>query len=309
VIASLLADRGQRATALALYGKMVTDSLQVGAFAGRSGEEARSAALARPELEEALKWYLDAFGQDLNRPQSGSPRWASFCVRNELAQCLPATWAERFDSDDDAARALAASDASSRSLRARCSSRSSLAATALSRQPILDVEAVARMELFEADFALLTSARPRPRREIPRRARRPAAVVLSTVHEQLAVFWQLGVRSDFAAASLAAVAELIAAKPAVARAVEPPQRVLLFTGHMIDEPVPSEAALSRDQGGGGQGARDAAPGDRRRAGAHHGQDRRCRRGAAAGKCSFTRSARTSAFPRGFTLRCPASATA
>jgi hypothetical protein len=56
------------------------------------------------------------------------------------------------------------------------------------------------------------------------------------VHEQLAVFWQLGVRSDFAASSLAAVTELMGGKPALARASEPPTRVLLFTGHMVDEP-------------------------------------------------------------------------
>ena len=47
---------------------------------------------------------------------------------------------------------------------------------------------------------------------------------MSTVHEQLAVFWQLGVRSDFAAAALAAVAELMAGKPAHARGVRSRRR-------------------------------------------------------------------------------------
>ena len=236
VIGSAAADRGQRAEALTLYGKIVTARWQ-SSFAGKSGEEARSAALRAPELEEALKWYLDAFGQDLNRPQSGLAALGLLCVRNELAHALAATWAERFDSDDDALRALAANDTQFAQLASTLQFALKSHRDALSRQPILDVEAVARMELFEADFALLTSARAKAAAQKYRDALDDQPLsVLSTVHEQLAVFWQLGVRSDFAAASLAAVAELIAAKPAVARAVEPPQRVLLFTGHMIDEP-------------------------------------------------------------------------
>ena len=89
VITSSLADRGQRAEALALYGRMVTARWQA-SFAARSGEEARMTALRAPELDEALKWYIDAFCQDLNRPYAGLAALGLLCVRNELAPCLPA---------------------------------------------------------------------------------------------------------------------------------------------------------------------------------------------------------------------------
>ena len=236
VIASSQADRGQRAEALALYGKMVTTRWQT-AFAARSGEEARSTALRAPELDEALKWYVDAFCQDLNRPHAGLAALGLLTVRNELARSLKDTWAERFDSDDDAARALAASESQFSQLASTLHFSLKSHREALERQPVPDVEAMSRLELLEADYGFFTSARPKAAAQRYRDALADQPIsLLTTVHEQLAVFWQLGVRSDFAAASLAALAELIAAKPAVARAVEPPTRVLLFAGHMIDDP-------------------------------------------------------------------------
>jgi len=252
VIASSLSDRGQRAEALALYGKMVTARWQA-SFAGRSGEEARSSALRAPELDEALKWYVDAFCQDLNRPQAGLAALGLLCVRNELAHGMPAAWAERFDSDDDAARALAASDAQFGQLASTLQFSLKSHREALQRQPVPDVDAMARMELLEADFAFLISPRPKAVAQRYRDALDDQPIsLLGTVHEQLAVFWQLGVRNDFAAASLAAVTELIGGKPALARAVEAPARVLLFTGHMVDEPSrpsprfpPTKAAENR----------------------------------------------------------------
>ena len=206
-------------------------------FAGRSGEEARSAALRAPELDEALKWYVDAFCQDLNRPQAGLAALALLCVRNELAHAMPATWAERFDSDDEAARALAASDAQFEQLASTLQFSLKSHREALQRQPVPDVEAVARMQLLDADFAFFTAPRPKAVAQRYRDALADEPIsLLGTVHEQIAVFWQLGVRSDFAAASLAALAELMGGKPALARGVELPTRVLLFTGHMIDAP-------------------------------------------------------------------------
>ena len=252
VIASSLADRGQRAEALALHGRMVTTRWQE-SFASRSGVEARSTALRAPELEEALKWYLDAFCQDLNRPHAGLAGLGLLAVRNELARALKDTWAERFDSDDDAARALAASESQFGQLASTLQFSLKSHREALQRQPAPDVEAMSRLELLEADYAFLTSPRPKAvaQRYRDALADQPPAL-LTTVHEQLAVYWQLGVRSDFAAASLAALAELIAAKPAVDRGGEAPTRVLLFTGHMVDAPgrspprfPPSKAAEAR----------------------------------------------------------------
>ena len=252
VIASPLADQHQRAEALALYGRMVTARWQSG-FASKSGEEARSTALRAPELEEALKWYLDAFCHDLNRPHAGLAALGLLCVRNELARKLKNTWVERFDSDDDAERALAASETQFNQLASTVQFSLKSHREMLQRQPVPDVEEVARVELLEADYAFLTSPRPKAAAQRYRDALADQPIsLMTTVHEQLAVFWQLGVRSEFAAAALAAVAELMGGKPAQARGVESPTRVLLFTGHMVDDPTrkkprfpPSKAAEAR----------------------------------------------------------------
>ena len=236
VITSSSADRSQRAEALTLYGQIVrTRWLQ--SFAGRSGEEARTAALRAPELDEALKWYTDAFSQDLNRPHAGLAALGLLCIRNELAHALPAAWTDQFDSDDDAARELSAGEAQFGRLASTLQFSLKSHREALQRQSVPDGEALAQLELHEADFALLTSPRPKAAAQRYRDALAARSIsVLGTVHEHLAIFWQLGVRTDFAASSLAALTELIAGKPALAQASEPPTRVLLFTGHMIDEP-------------------------------------------------------------------------
>jgi tetratricopeptide (TPR) repeat protein len=236
VIASPLADQHQRAEALALNGRMVTARWQSG-FAGKSGEEARSTALRAPELDEALKWYLDAFCHDLNRPHAGLAALGMLCIRNELARKLKTTWTERFDSDDDAARALAAGETQFSQLASTVQFSLKSYREMLQRQPVPDVEDMSRVELLEADYAFLTSPRPKAAAQRYRDALADQPIsLMTTVHEQLAVFWQLGVRSDFAAAALAAVAELMGGKPAQARGVEAPTRVLLFTGHMVDDP-------------------------------------------------------------------------
>ena len=252
VIASPLADQHQRAEALALYGRMVTARWQSG-FASKSGEEARSTALRAPELEEALKWYLDAFCHDLNRPHAGLAALSMLCIRNELARKLKTTWTERFDSDDDAERALAAGETQFSQLTSAVQFSLKSHREMLQREPVPDVEEVSRVELLEADYAFLTSPRPKAAAQRYRDALADQPIsLMTTVHEQLAVFWQLGVRSDFAAAALAAVAELMGGKPAQARGSEAPTRVLLFTGHMVDDPArkkprfpPTKAAEER----------------------------------------------------------------
>jgi tetratricopeptide (TPR) repeat protein len=236
VIASSLADRGQRADALALHGRIVR-TRWLERFGGRSGEEARKAALCAPELDEALKWYMDAFHQDLNRPYPGLAALGLLCIRNELARAMPDAWTEQFDSDDDAARELGASVAQFGQLASTIQFSLKSRREALQRQLVPDSEELARMELHDADFALITSPRPKAvaQRYLDALTDQPEAA-LGTVHEHLDVFRQLEVRNDFAVAALAALAELIAGKAALAQPAAAPTRVLLFTGHMVDGP-------------------------------------------------------------------------
>src|SRR5262249_19616363 len=108
VIGSALADRSQRGEALTLHGHIIR-TRWLESFAGRSGDDARQAALCSPALDEALKGYTEAFQQDLNQPYPGLVALGLLCTHNALAQALPGPWADQFDSDEEAARELAAS--------------------------------------------------------------------------------------------------------------------------------------------------------------------------------------------------------
>jgi hypothetical protein len=158
VIASPAADAHQRAEALALYGRMVVARWQSG-FACKSGEEARTTALRRPELEEALKWYLDAVLPGLESPGVGTcgartrrdAQRARAQAQGDVVRALRQRRRRR-------TRARRQRDSVSASSRARCSSRSRRIAMRCSARSVPDVEDKSRMELLEADYAFLTVA-------------------------------------------------------------------------------------------------------------------------------------------------------
>ncbi len=154
---------------------------------------------------------------------------------------MPDVWKDQFDSDDEAARELNANLAQFEQLASAIQLSLKSSRQSLQPESASEGEDAVWMEVFEADFALLTGTRPKAVAQRYRDALtdRPAAV-LSSVYDRLDIFRQLEVRKDFAAAALATLAELSAAQPALAKPEEPPVRVLLFTGHMVDEPGRAE---------------------------------------------------------------------
>ena len=100
-----MADPREHARAFALHGHNVKTRWRE-SLGDKSGEEARKAALSAPGLNEALQWYVDAFSQDLNNTYPGLSALELVCIRNELAQAMPAVWKDQFDSDDEATREL-----------------------------------------------------------------------------------------------------------------------------------------------------------------------------------------------------------
>ena len=203
------------------------------------------------------KWYIDAFSQDLNHLYPGLAALASFAFATS-SPWLPALGRRSTATTTPHARSPRATP-SSRSLRARCSSRSSPPRRAAAAADARTSKPSRGMELFEADFASDVAA-PKAAAQRYRDALDDQPLsCFPTVHEQLAVFWQLGVRSDFAAASLATVAELIAAQPAVARAGRAAaSRPALHRAHdrrARSRPTPRFPPTKAR----GQGARDAAP--------------------------------------------------
>jgi tetratricopeptide (TPR) repeat protein len=236
VLASSASDPRERARAYALHGHNLKTRWRE-SFAGKSGEEARKAALCAPEFKEALQCYMDAFSQDLNHTYPGLSALELLGIRNELAQAMPEVWTDQFDSDDDAKRELATSLAQFDQLASAIAL--SLKATRESPypQPVGGGDDAGLLELFEADLALLTATRPKSVAQRYRDALsdQPASM-FSSVSGRLDVFRQLEVGKDFVAATRTTLDELSAARPALAKPEAPPLRVLLFTGHMVDKP-------------------------------------------------------------------------
>lgn len=226
--------RRDRAEAFALLGRN-DKSRWLARWKDRPDAEVRVAALQATELDHAIENHAQGFGQSLNHfysGYSGLNTLSLLAIRNELAQALPDTWAERFDTEEEAARQLDAGKARFQQLAGAVQLSLEAARRALERQP--DDEEALWTGISEGDFALLTSRRPGPVGQRYRDALSNTPVfALSSVAEQLSIFQRLGVRSEFVAQAMTVVNELGA--PATTAAAQPPiARLLLFTGHMVD---------------------------------------------------------------------------
>ena len=239
VLASPLTNDRERARSFMLRGHNIKTRWRE-SLGQKTGQEARKAALCGPGLKEALQWYMDAFSLDLNHTHPGMSALELLCIRNEMAQALPEVWKDQFDSDDDAARELSASLAQFDQVAGAVHFSLKPGRDSLQQQERKDGDRVSE-ELLEAGYALLTATRPKAVAQRFRDALtdQPPSV-FSSVNERLDLFRQLEVRKEFTAAAIATVAELRAAQPASAKSAEPPVRVLLFTGHMIDVPERKE---------------------------------------------------------------------
>ena len=179
---------------------------------------------------------MDAFSQDLNHVYPGLSALSLLCIRNELAQALPEVWKDQFDSDDEAARELGVNLAQFEQLAGAIQLSLKSKRDSLRLQPATDSEDAVWLDVFEADFSLLTATRPRAVAQRYRDALTDQPVsVFGSVYERIDIFRQLEVRKEFSAAALATVDELSAGQAALVKPAERPQRVLLFTGHMVDE--------------------------------------------------------------------------
>jgi tetratricopeptide repeat protein len=207
---------------------------------GGSLQERQRLALESPYLDESLEAYDAAFKEDLNHFYSGLNTLAMLTIQTKLAELMPEVWAERFDEEEDARRELALRNKQVQKLSG--STGLSLEATAerLKREQITDVWA----EISEADHCFLTSNKPNKVAIAYRRALVDApAFVSDAVRRQLSLYQDLGLLKENVDAILPEL------DPAPAAAPEPsaPQRVLLFTGHMIDTPEREEPRFPPDK--------------------------------------------------------------
>lgn len=187
----------------------------------------RTIALRSPHLANSIEHYLAGFAENLDSFYPGINALAMLKIQLHLAKELPAIWAEGFD-DNDKAEAT----------RKECERRADRIAAALYLALGMD-RAVTRKdekgdiwkEISRADLLFLTLDRP------PQVARAYRNVLVNAnpfhvdaARRNILLFRDLGLLSANVAAALDEMQQAAPLKP------QPPARVVLFTGHMLDAP-------------------------------------------------------------------------
>ena len=190
-------------------------------------EQAQTAALMSPFVEQALDLYGQGFLEDRNHFYSGLNALAMVTMLTELAQAQPVTWADNFDTPE----------AGTQKLRALKDLRGDLAVGvrlaieskqfALQRTGKNDTWA----DVSAADLLCLTSSRPNRVGQAYKKALADASShARDAVRRQLALYQRLCILKENIQAALEQIG------PSLADPREPPPRVILFTGHRIDAP-------------------------------------------------------------------------
>ncbi|HEX3530303.1 MAG TPA: tetratricopeptide repeat-containing protein [Thermoanaerobaculia bacterium] len=190
-----------------------------------AAETKRAEALRSPFLQQSLDAYAEAFDEDLNHFYSGLNALGMLKVLIELAAALPKVWAEPFDDDDQAERELAKRREQFSKLAAAVEVSIRASQAHLSRTKTTDIW----VDISDADHCCLTSDRPRKVANAYRKALTGAgAFAADAARDQLELYQALGVLPDN-------VTEALKEFPAPQPPRPPQERVLLFTGHRIDQ--------------------------------------------------------------------------
>lgn len=233
--------KSEKAEAYALKGRNAK-TLWRQEWEGAPDTPAKAAAALRSGLlQESFEDYERAYEEDLNHFYSGLNALAMLKVRTELAAALPEVWAERFDDDGEAEQELKKLKEHAAKLAA--SVEISLDATLgrLKREGRKDVWA----EVSVADLRCLTLNKPQRVVAAYRDALAGAPdLVTASVSGQLDMYEQLGVLS-------ANVSEALnfTGRPKPAGGAKARQRVLIFTGHMLDAPGREKPRFPADREG------------------------------------------------------------
>ena len=203
--------------------------------------ERQRCALLSPYLDESLEAYECAFKEDLHHFYAGLNTLGMLAIQTKLAEMMPDVWAERFDDDDDGQGDLAARKKKIDKLCASVDLSVKAAAERLQREQQTDIW----VAISEADFCLLTSKKAGKVSDAYRRALVGApAFVADALRRQLGLYQELGLFQENVAAALAV---LPAGVSGPLSSVSSSNRVLLFTGHMIDAPGRTEPRFPADK--------------------------------------------------------------
>jgi hypothetical protein len=194
---------------------------------GLDDEARRATALRSPLLVQSAEAYEDGFGDDLNHFYSGLNALAMRTIELELAKGLPEVWSEQFSDADEAARELQNRQRRAARLASAVEMSLQAAVRRLERSGKTDIWTA----MSEADLRLLTTDRPPFVAAGYRKALSGAeSFARDSGRDQLMIYERLGLLTERVAAALKEFG------PPPERKQEAPARIVLFTGHRLDEP-------------------------------------------------------------------------
>ena len=220
----------QQAEALALRASNAKSRWR-DAWQGLAPAQAAARALQSPHLVKACDDYAAAYATDLNHSYSGINALMLARLRIDIATAQPEAWADGHDSDDEAQRALkdlqAELDDLMGAVRLAVRGAEARLAATDGDDPWLRCTA--------ADLQLLRKERPKRVLAGYQRALEGAPpAVFDSLRRQWAMLAQLGVFADLLP-SLTPLLDSLAPQLADANTPAGPERVILFSGHRIDE--------------------------------------------------------------------------
>jgi hypothetical protein len=222
--------KDKKAEAYALKGRNAKSLWRQEWAAAPDAAAKATTALRSGLLQDSFEDYQRAYEEDLNHFYSGLNALAMLKVRTELAAALPDVWAERFDNEEDeeeAARELSKLKSKATKLAAYVELALDATLARLAREGNRDVWA----EISVADLRCLTSNKPQRVVAAYRDALAGAKDFhVYSVSSQLAIYQELGVLS----ANVEEALKFIGLPQSPGGGAKGRQRVLIFTGHMID---------------------------------------------------------------------------
>ena len=228
VINSQTASHADRAEAFSLLGRNIKERWRT-YWISAAADQAPRRALQSPLLLQAYQKYNQGFLENLDSFYPGLNALSLLTLAIELAKQMPDAWETRFETEFQAKSELDALQ----SQRLRLAGAVGVSLEVARQRLLEDGKEDRWVNISLADFLFLTTDRPQRITFAYQSALAGAPVFYSdSARAQLDLFRQLGVLVDNATKAL----EVFTSPAPAKEPAQPPARVILFTGHMIDPP-------------------------------------------------------------------------
>jgi tetratricopeptide (TPR) repeat protein len=228
VINSNVASHSELAEAFSLLGRNIKDRWR-SSWQSLVGPDAARKALISSDLLQAYQKYTRGFQENLDSFYPGLNALSLLVVVIDLARRMPETWEARFETEAQASVALEALELQCQKLTGAVGISLEVAKQRLEQSNKQD----RWVDISSADFLFLTVDKPQKVAYAYQDALTGAPEFYSdSARQQLEIFLQLGIRTENATKAI----EVLAPSGEPPKPSKPTDRVILFTGHMIDLP-------------------------------------------------------------------------